>query len=813
MSLTEYRRKRDFQRTSEPGPKLRKAVSTRRIFVVQHHFASHEHYDFRLEEAGVLKSWAVPKGPTMDPSIKRLAVEVEDHPLEYAKFHGRIPEGSYGAGVVKIWDNGTWIPEGDPAKDLAAGRISFELRGRKLKGRWTLVRMHASERYKGDRNWLLFKTDESHAIKPAAAALKSTRAKSRPAAGRTPRKKAPKKASVERPAFIPPQLATLAEAAPSGEGWVHEAKLDGYRLELIQDQGTVRLYTRSGADWTDRFPAIARAGKDLAGRSLILDGEAVAVAARGVSSFSALQSALKEGAKARLQYHAFDLLFFDGRDLRDHPLNIRRQALEELLGKPARGDVIRISERIVGRDPLATACKRGFEGLVSKRDDALYESRRSQAWIKSKRGARQEFVIVGFTEPQGQRKGLGSLLLAVGEGQGKLRYAGKVGAGFSHTSLSDLRAALDRLERTKSPLAEPPTERPSGILHWVRPKLVAEVSFTEWTPDGLLRHPVFHALREDKAVASIQRENPAILGRADASSTVAGMAITHPERIVYPGSGITKLELARYYELVAPLMLPHLAHRPLSVFRCPEGLSSTCFYQKHWTSTLPGVKTVAVPEGSGGAKPYAVVGDAKGLVALIQYGAMELHPWGSRADKLDAPDRITFDLDPGSDVPWKRVVEGAFALRDLLASLGMKTWLKTSGGKGLHVVLPIERRVSWDVASSFSRAVCERVSQAAEGRYVTVASKAARKGKIFLDWLRNSRGATAVAPWSTRAREGATISMPIRWEEAAKLRGGDTFTLESVASLVRKNYRNPWSELPRAKNRITLELARELLAD
>ncbi|MEO6709213.1 MAG: DNA ligase D, partial [Planctomycetota bacterium] len=368
-------------------------------------------------------------------------------------------------------------------------------------------------------------------------------------------------------------------------------------------------------------------------------------------------------------------------------------------------------------------------------------------------------------------------------------------------------------ERAKSPLSSPPTERPTGSLHWVRPKLVAEVSFTEWTPDGLLRHPVFHALREDKAVASIQRENPAVIGRASSSTSVAGMGITHPERIVYPGSGITKLELASYYELVAPLMLPHVANRPLSVFRCPEGLSSSCFYQKHWTSSLPGVKTVAVPEGNGGAKPYAVVSDAKGLIALIQYGAMELHPWGSRADKLDAPDRIIFDLDPDSGVPWKRVVEGAFALRDLLASLGLKTWLKTSGGKGLHVVLPIERRVTWDVVSSFSRAVCERVSQAAEGRYVTVASKAARKGKIFLDWLRNSRGATAVAPWATRAREGATISMPIRWEEASKLRSGDSFTLESVTRLVRKSYRDPWSDLPRAKNRITLDLARELLAD
>jgi bifunctional non-homologous end joining protein LigD len=403
------------------------------------------------------------------------------------------------------------------------------------------------------------------------------------------------------------------------------------------------------------------------------------------------------------------------------------------------------------------------------------------------------------------------LLLGVGEEKKGLRYAGKVGTGFSRTSLTDLRASLDRLELAKSPLSSPPIERPTGKLHWVRPELVAEVSFTEWTPDGLLRHPVFHALREDKPVASIRREEPAVLARSDASSVVAGMRITHPERVVFPDSGITKLELAEYHELVAPWMLPHVGNRPLSVLRCPEGQGSQCFYQKHWTSTLPGVTTVAVREESGASKPYAVVKDTKGLVALIQYGVMELHPWGSRADKVDSPDRIIFDLDPGEGVPWKRVVEGAFGLRDLLAELGMKTWLKTSGGKGLHVVLPIERRVSWGVASGFSRAVSERLSLDQPGRYVTKASKAVRKGRIFIDYLRNSRGATAVAPWSTRAREGANVSMPIRWEEAAKLKGGDTFTLESVTRLVSRKYRDPWADMASARNRITMGIAKQLL--
>ncbi|HUR26704.1 MAG TPA: DNA ligase D, partial [Planctomycetota bacterium] len=638
----------------------------------------------------------------------------------------------------------------------------------------------------------------------------STRA--RETRNRSRRTSPSKKTSGRRPAFVTPELATLADAAPSGPGWVHEAKLDGYRLELLVDGGTARVFTRSGADWTARFPTIAKAALELPGQSLLLDGEVVALGKDRLSSFHALQNALDVESTAKLEYHAFDLLHFDGRDLREHPLSVRRAALEELLAGKKRGGVIRLAERLRSGDPLAAACARGLEGVVSKRDDAPYESRRSRSWIKSKCGRRQEFVIVGFTEPSGSRGGLGSLLLAVMEGEDGLRYAGKVGTGFSDASLRSLRAKLDRLERARTPLAQPPTERPSGVLHWVRPKLVAEVSFTEWTPEGLLRHPVFVDLREDKPVASIRREEPALAASADASPYVAGVKITHPDRIVYPESGITKLELATYYELVAPYLLPHLAERPLSTVRCPGGQGGTCFYQKHWSSTSPGVETMDVREEKGATKAYAIVHDVRGLITLVQYGVMEFHPWGSRGDDVEAPDRITFDLDPHPGMPWKRVVDGAFALRDLLARLGFESWLKTSGGKGLHVVLPIERRLTWSAVSAFARAVSERVEREHPERYVTVLSKAARQGRIFIDHLRNSRGATAIAPWSTRARASASISVPIEWDQALAAKSGDAYTLRSVARLLDSKYVDPWADLRRARNRVSLDAGRKLLA-
>ncbi|MEO8029634.1 MAG: DNA ligase D, partial [Gemmatimonadota bacterium] len=626
-----------------------------------------------------------------------------------------------------------------------------------------------------------------------------------------------------------PQLATLAEQPPSGAGWVHEMKLDGYRIQALVNHGTVQLFTRSGKDWTTRFPGIATALARLKVESAILDGEIVALDDEGRSSFHRLHAALEEGARIPLQYSVFDLLQLDGRDFREEPLSVRRPELVSLIGKPRASAPLQLTTRLKGPEGelLGLACRLGLEGVVSKRTDGVYQSRRSRDWIKSKCGRRQELVVVGFTEPRGGRNDLGALLLGVQESGTGVIYAGKVGSGFDTADRKLLRRKLEAIERQSSPLARPPVERVTGKVHWVRPVLVAEVSFTEWTPDGLLRHPVFRGLRTDKAAQSVRRERSravASTGRAvgtdkpkgrpagtEKANVVARVTITHPERVIYPDSAISKLELARYYELVAPLMLPHVAGRPLSLVRCPEGQGGTCFYQKHWSGTTPAVDTLPIPEVKGVKRPYAVVKDAKGLVTLVQYGVIEFHPWGSRSDKLEFPDRIILDLDPAPGVKWGAVKAGALAIRDLLAGLDLKSWLKTSGGKGLHVVIPFERRISWELCTAFARAVAERLAAEQPERYVTVASKAARTGKIFVDWLRNSRGATAVAPWSTRAREGAPVSVPVRWDQLGGLTSGDSISMSDVPGLIGGRYRDPWADLPKAKQRIGRDVVEALL--
>lgn len=598
------------------------------------------------------------------------------------------------------------------------------------------------------------------------------------------------------------QLATLDAAPPTGPGWVHEVKLDGYRIESLVVRGQARMLTRGGEDWTSRFPEIAAALARLRVRSATLDGEVVAEDRGGRSSFQALQRALSDGAAGtRLRYHLFDLLSLDGRDLTDQPLSLRRRRLAALLGRTRTG-VLRLAERFPAseRNPLRAACARGLEGVISKREDAGYVGRRTRDWIKSKCGRRQEFVVVGFTDPSGSRNGLGALLLAVADESGALRYAGKVGSGFSVERLAGLRAALDQLVVKRAPIEGGLEDLAASRVHWVRPRLVAEVTFTEWTAEGRLRHPVFVALREDKPARQVRREE---------AVKIAGVTLTHPDRVVYDELGLTKSDLATYYAEVAPRMLPHVAGRPLSLVRCPEGEGGECFYQKHWTAVMRGVRTVAVRE-SKGTQPYAVVGTAADLVRLVQYGVMEFHTWQARADRIEAPDRVILDLDPDSGVPWPVVCQAALDLRAILLGLGLKSWVKTSGGKGLHVALPISRHATWEVASAFARAVAERLLRENPERYVTVASKAARKGKIFIDHLRNSRGATAVAPWSVRARPGAPVSAPIRWEALADLSGGAAMTIAEVRSLLRRRTADPWATLPRTSQRITLAMAKSL---
>jgi bifunctional non-homologous end joining protein LigD len=604
--------------------------------------------------------------------------------------------------------------------------------------------------------------------------------------------------------FIPPQLATLVDAPPLGDEWLHEVKFDGYRMECIKEDGRVRLLSRRGNDWTARFPAIAAAARRLKPRRVILDGEAVALE-DGRSSFRTLQQVLHTDPPGDTVYYAFDLLRLEREDLRGLPLEERKARLARLLGPSRRRGTgaLRYSEHTTGKveAALARACRKGLEGLIVKRRDLPYESGRSRSWLKVKCQNRQELVVIGFTEPRGRRSGIGALILGFRDDDGVLRYAGRVGTGMDDAMLASLRKQLEPLRRATSP-AERGVPRSQTGLNWVDPKLVAEVGFTEWTSDGLLRHPTFEGLREDKSPREVRREEP---------MQVTGITLSNSDRVLYPGQGLTKLDLAAYYEAISPWMLPHVAGRPLALVRCPGGTAKACFYQKHWSGHLPdALGTVDIKEASGSTGVYSVVRDAAGLVSLVQFGVLEVHIWGARADQVESPDRIIFDLDPAPGVSWAWVRAGAERLRELLADVGLESWLKTTGGKGLHVALPIARRSSWAEVSAFARAVAERLVADQPERYLSKASKAARAGKIFVDWLRNTRGATAIAPWSTRAREGAPVAAPIPWKDLATLKSADQYTVESAPALVERLKRDPWGEMVRSKQRVTAAMVKKI---
>jgi bifunctional non-homologous end joining protein LigD len=904
MGLADYRRKRDFSRTPEPAGKVRKR-SRALAFVVQKHDASRLHYDFRLEHHGVLKSWAVPKGPSLDPADRRLAVQVEDHPLDYGGFEGVIPEGEYGAGPVIVWDRGRWIPTGDVEEGLRKGKLEFELEGEKLAGAWRLIRLHGPGNESG-KNWLLVKHGDE-AARPAskyaltearpesvlsrrrieeldgkartktkakasrkaapqrAAARASTPARRAGRERKSGRRAAPRARTKARrsrrldaalarlsaakrtglPSFVKPQLATLVREAPAGDGWLHEIKFDGYRMLARLDNGRVRWLSRNGLDWTRRFAALTPSIEALGAQSALLDGEVVAVQPDGTTSFHALQTALSEGRSDVLTFYAFDLLHLDGVDLRRCTLEERKEVLGLLLGvEDGDGDptsAVRFSKHIAGEGPAfyRQACNARLEGILSKRRDQPYASGRSRDWLKIKCAREQELVVIGFTKPGGSRVGLGALVLGYYE-DGRLKHAGRVGTGFGRKMLLDLRQRLKPLVLDRPPVAGPlPAAARRGVT-WVRPELVAEVGFTEWTSDGMLRHPTFKGLREDKPASEVVREKPAATpapkssgwrraksaakapraraqpakpARARASEAqsaeVAGIEITHPERVVYPELGVTKLELARYYESVAERILPHIAGRPLSVVRCPRGAGAPCFFQKHGHGHFPdAVKAVEVEEGSGKAL-YLMVDSLPGLIAVVQMGAMELHPWGSRADRLEHPDVMIFDLDPAEGVPWKSVTQSALLLRGLLEHLGLESFLKTTGGKGLHVVVPLARRQGWDEVKAFSRNLAEQMERAAPELYLSTASKAKRKGRIFVDYLRNARGATAVAPYSSRARAGATVAVPLHWSEIERdpVRA-DAFDVRNLARrLERRGFRDPWAAFFRVKQALRLKPA------
>jgi bifunctional non-homologous end joining protein LigD len=815
MGLTTYRHKRDFRRTSEPRGKTQRRGGA--SFVVQKHAARSLHYDFRLELDGVLLSWAVPKGPSLDPHVKRLAVQTEDHPIEYGSFEGRIPKGEYGAGTVEIWDRGEWIPEGDPRQGYRRGRLTFELRGKRLHGGFHLVRTRVG---KGDRSWLLMKRDDakrSAERSTDAGADKDARerprahARSRSSARRTRTRPAvlpdvsalPGARRAALPAFVEPQLATLVDRAPTGDAWLHEIKLDGYRIQMRCADGRVTLLSRRGHDWSDRVPSLCQAAAPLAaavGRAL-LDGELV-VMHDGISNFQSLQNSLNGGGERECVYYAFDLLHLGDYDLRALPLVERKRVLAEALaasGTPHDGR-IRLSEHVVGKGAefFRNACRLGVEGSVAKSADAPYVSQRSRAWLKVKCTSRQEFVIGGYTEPSGARSHLGALLLGLAGGDG-LSYAGKVGTGFTQQSLAELHDKLAPLERATPAFADPPRRADARGVHWVAPKLVAEIEYAERTYDGLVRHAAFRGLREDKPARDVHGESEVPL------PALRSVQLTHPERVLYPEQGITKADLALYYAQVAERMLPHLVRRPLMLVRCPEGAGEQCFHQKHPTQGIsPAIHRVPIRERKA-TQPSMFVEDAEGLIALVQVGALEIHTWGSRVDDVDVPDQLVFDLDPDEDLPRTYLVAAAKELRARLSALDLPVFLKVTGGKGLHLVVPIAPRTGWDDVRAFCKAIAERMVRDQPERYVATVTKAKRKGKVLIDYLRNGRGATAICAYSTRARAGAPVAMPLDWAELSAHVTADRFTVNTVPQRVASRP-DPWCDFDAQRPHLTRAL-------
>lgn len=874
MGLGEYHRKRDFRVTAEPEGEVRSPGDGGLAFVVQKHAASHLHYDFRLELDGVLKSWAVPKGPSLDPSVKRLAVHVEDHPTEYGSFEGIIPRGEYGGGTVMLWDRGRWAPEGDPRRALKKGHLRFRLEGERLRGGWHLVRSRRPGDAGGKEQWLLFKDDDAEARPESAGVLTEEETTSvgtgrsmeeiaaaadaewrsdapadralvrkKPPPARKPRKKAasspaPKLDAARRRAFpadLTPQLATLVDEVPEGDGWIHEIKYDGYRLLALVRGGKARLMTRRGNDWTDRFPAVAGAAARLA-KTAVLDGELVVFTPEGTTSFQALQNALSSGRAADLVFQAFDLPYLDGMDLAAVPLLQRKAALRALLADADPAGPLRFSDHVTGHGAEfhRQACRLGLEGIISKRADAKYQPRRTRDWLKVKCLLRQEFVIGGWTEPRGSRSKFGALLLGVHGDDGALVYAGKVGTGFDEARLAEVHARLLPLERDGSPFADHGRRgrRPAGV-HWADPELVCEIAFTEWTDEGILRHPVFQGLREDKDPAEVVRERPAHAAggtgaakpppspapsprptppstrpaaprRGRGEAEIAGVRFTSPEKVLFPVQGLTKGELARYYEAVGEWMLPHVADRPLTLVRCPDGVTGECFYQKHGDQHFgEAVGRVRVKENDGEEKVYTYVDSVAGLVSMVQLGVIELHTSNARRDRFERPDRFVIDLDPGPGVAWARTVEAAFEVRALLEEVGLASWVKTTGGKGLHVLVPLVRRQEWDEVKEFTRAFATELSRRHPGRYVTKSTLAARKGKIYLDYLRNGRGATSISAFCIRAKPTGAISVPVRWEELSATLDPDSFVPAAVVRRVERLKADPWAGYWEARQSIT----------
>ncbi len=830
----------------------------------------------------------MPKGPSLDPADKRLAVQVEDHPLAYGEFEGIIPRGQYGGGTVMLWDRGRWAGAGDTSADFGNGKLKFELSGEKLRGGWTLVRMGGKAKSDG-KNWLLIKENDEYArtgggdldvLEEQPASVVSGRSmdeiaaaedrvwkngqavksgKKKTGSDRTPKKSELNKTNApssthadvraaelanarkrDMPREVKPQLATLVKDAPKGDGWLHEIKFDGYRLLCAINNGKARLITRNGHDWTRKFPRIAAAAGEIPLNDAWLDGELVAMKANGVSDFQSLQNALKQGSDAELAYYVFDLPFCDGYDLTRTPLIERKRLVRQLLSTSEAGP-LRYSDHLQGEGGrmYSHACSHTLEGIISKRADSAYQSRRARTWVKIKCMRSQEFVVCGYSDPAGSRKFFGALLLGYHDPDGRLVYCGRVGTGFDSKSLKDVHELLSARTRKTSPARELPEDFDKRGVHWVRPDLVVETTFANWTDDGLLRQASFQGVREDKKPRDVVREQPAAMpasaganpsaaasrqtARSQSKTTtatrsnsqqtrVAGQHLTHPDRVLYPGQDVTKQDLALFYERIADWVLPHITKRPLSLVRCPQGSGKSCFFQKHITDALPDALGGVTVQEKEKRATYITISDLSGLIALVQLGVLEIHPWGSRADNPEKPDRLVFDLDPAPELGWQEVIEGALMLRERLNELRLKSFVKTSGGKGLHVVVPVTRRTSWEDFKAFSKGVAQDAARREPQRYIATMSKAKRKGKIFIDWLRNGRGATSVAAYSTRARAQAPVSTPVSWDELDDIEGPAAFTLANVAGRLESLKADPWQDFFEMRQSITIDMLKAVRA-
>lgn len=817
--LAAYNAKRDFTRTGEPSGK--KASSrTGNLFIVQKHDATRLHWDFRIEVDGVLKSWAVTRGPSPDPEDKRLAVQTEDHPLSYAEFEGTIPEGEYGGGTVMLWDRGTWEPiEGKSAKDLLDGHLHFRLAGERMKGEWLLIRLKKRGNEKRE-NWLLRKIDDAFAAqgdllveraltsvltgrtmaeiaadKRSSHSLKGKRGKGFAAEmqaaakhnARMTKAQAPgkKRGAAPLPAFQPVQLATLVDSVPEGRQWLHEIKFDGYRALIAAKGKDVRVFTRSGLDWSEKFSPLIRHFASLDLPSCLIDGEITASDAEGNPDFSRLQAVLKRGHGEQgegdaLSFHAFDLLELDGEDLKPLSNVERKQRLSGLLAEAS--PPIHVADHIIGGGEklLEAMCRAGQEGIIAKRADAPYLPKRTQNWLKVKCILRQEFIIVGMTKSSARRRPFASLLLAQREGDA-LVYKGKVGTGFNEGLLDELAARFEPLRREDRALEVPKTEARGAS--WLEPVLVAEIAFAEFTGEGRVRHASFVGLREDKKAEDVTPEKPVLI-----ENPKEIISISNRSRVIFPESGQTKGDLADYYAQLAPAMLPFLANRPLSLVRCPQGRAKQCFFQKHDSGSFgEHVHHVPIREKDGDSEDYLYVGDAAGILTCVQMGTIEFHGWCARTDDVEAPDRMVIDLDPDEGLDFADVKRAAKDIRSRLSDLGLVSFAMLSGGKGVHVVIPLRRDHSWQAHASFAERFAKALGMAEPERYVANMSKAKRKGRIFIDWLRNQRGSTAVMPYSARARANAPVAAPIDWNELDDFERASAFTISDAAALLKRS--------------------------